>query len=140
MIIEGRNALSLRAAGPIDCIALGSPHFSDDECRKLLALAKNIPFIVPAYVCIGRHTLADLQVDGADKALKALGAELVIDTCVVVTPILPDKTSGVMMTNSAKFAHYAEGNTGYYPIFGTLSDCVKSAQEGRVIWECGLWG
>ena len=38
---------------------------------------------------------------------------VVADTCVVVTPILPSLTDGVLMTNSGKFAHYAPGNTGY---------------------------
>lgn len=140
MIIDGRNKLSLAFAGPIDCIALGSPHFSIDECRKLFALAKNRKFKVPVYVCIGRHTLAQLKEGRIDTELEDLGVEFVVDTCVVVTPILPEKTSGVMMTNSAKFAHYASGNTGYKPVFGTLEDCVDSAQKGYVVWNQEVWG
>jgi predicted aconitase len=37
------------------------------------------------------------------------------------------------MTNSAKFAHYATANTGYLPVFGSLAECVASAQQGRVV-------
>tara|TARA_R110002124_G_scaffold49437_10_gene144983 strand:+ start:2726 stop:3982 length:1257 start_codon:yes stop_codon:yes gene_type:complete len=139
MVLAARNSLSLVKPGPIDCVALGSPHFSNAECRRFLQLADGKPFRVPVYICLGRHTLAELQHDSADEALRALGVTLVVDTCVVVTPILP-ATPGVMMTNSAKFAHYASGNTGYAPVFGTLPDCVASARTGHVIWDAKVWG
>ena len=147
MVVEARNKLSQvqpgMSAQPIDCVALGSPHFSADECRNVLRLAKEETFKVPFYICIGRHTLASLQADGADDALQQLGVEFVIDTCVVVTPIfaeVPAGTTGVMMTNSAKFAHYAMGNTGYASVFGSLADCVASGQAGTVLWDRGIWG
>jgi len=138
MILEARDRLSLAKAGPIDSVALGSPHFSTAECQEVLRLAHGTAFKVPVYICMGRHTLTELEASGADKALAALGVEFVVDTCVVVTPILPAEP-GVMMTNSAKFAHYATGNTGHLPVFGALSDCVQSAQAGRVIWDQELW-
>ena len=83
--------------------------------------------------------MVKLEVDGADKELQKLGVTFVVDTCVVVTPILP-ADPGVMMTNSAKFAHYAEGNTGYLPVFGTLSDCIESALVGQVVRDPEVWG
>jgi len=138
MVIDARNQLSMPEPGAIDCVALGSPHFSIDECRELLTLAAGEKFKVPVYVCTGRHTMAELETDGADKLLRDMGVEFVVDTCVVVTPILPAQL-GVLMTNSAKFAHYANGNTGYSPVFGSLSDCIKSAQAGKVIWDQGVW-
>lgn len=138
-VVSARDSLSLSAPGPIDCVALGSPHFSNDECRALLNLASAEPFKVPVYICIGRHTLSELERDGTDQALRDLGVEIVVDTCVVVTPILP-AAPGVMMTNSAKFAHYALGNTGYAPVFGSLADCVASAQAGTVVWDRQVWG
>ncbi|MAK00656.1 MAG: hypothetical protein CMM13_08245 [Rhodospirillaceae bacterium] len=138
MVIDARNSLSTPEAHEIDCVALGSPHFSNNECRALLALADRKRFKVPVFICTGRHTMAKLEHDGADEDLKNLGVIFVVDTCVVVTPILPEQT-GIMMTNSAKFAHYAEGNTGYAPVFGSLIDCVKSAQSGQLIWDNSVW-
>jgi predicted aconitase len=117
---------------------LGSPHFSAEECRSVLRLAQGRAFKTPVYACIGRHTLAELESSGDDTALTDLGVEFVVDTCVVATPILPP-SPGVMMTNSAKFAHYATGNTGHLPVFGTLQDCVNSAQEGRVVRDPKVW-
>ncbi len=138
MVITARDDLSLAKAGPIDSVALGSPHFSEAECRTVLRLAGGTAFRVPVYICLGRHTLNRLQTDGADRELERLGVILVVDTCVVVTPILPAK-QGIMMTNSAKFAHYANGNTGHLPVFGTLSECVASAQAGKVSRDQGAW-
>lgn len=138
MIIDTRDSLSLAAAGKIDCIALGSPHFSAAECRHLLRLIAARKLTVPVYVCTSRQTMRDIAVDGTDVALAESGIEFVVDTCVVVTQILPPG-GGVMMTNSAKFAHYASGNTGYLPVFGALTDCVESAVSGRVVWDAGIW-
>ena len=39
-----------------------------------------------------------------------------VDTCIVVTPILP-AGGGVLLTNSGKFAHYAPSLIGYDVIF-----------------------
>ena len=139
MVADARDRLSLAGPGPIDCVALGSPHFSGEECREALALAEGKRFRVPVYICLGRHTLEGLQADGAYEALRSLGVEFVVDTCVVVTAILPPRP-GVMMTNSAKFAYYAMGNTGYLPVFGTLSDCIRSAQAGRTMRDAEIWG
>ena len=138
MVLETRHSLSISQSGAIDCVALGSPHFSFDECKKLLDLSRGRKFKVPVYVCLGRHTMQQLTEAGIGKELADIGVEFVIDTCVVVTPILPEG-GGVMMTNSAKFAHYALGNIGYEPVFGALSDCVRSATEGRAIWDEAIW-
>ena len=137
-VIDVRNSLSQAGKGAIDCVALGSPHFSAAECRQLLRLISTRKLVVPVYVCTSRHTLSELAIDGSDKALVDLGIEFVVDTCVVVTPILP-AGEGVMMTNSAKFAHYASGNTGYLPVYGALIDCVESAVSGHVVWDQGIW-
>lgn len=138
MMIAAKQDLSHADSGHIDAVALGSPHFSSDECRSLLEMAGGIPFKVPVYVCLGRHSMTDLEKDRTAQALEALGVVFVLDTCVVVTPILPDRP-GVLMTNSAKFAHYAKGNTGYDPVFGSLKNCVASARAGRVICSGGAW-
>ncbi len=139
MIAEARESLSRSSTDTVDCIALGSPHFSTDECRTLLRLLNGRRSKVPIYLCTGRHVMDALAPSGEDAALSDLGVEFVIDTCVVVTPILPP-SGEVMMTNSAKFAHYAKGNTGHDPIFGSLGECVESAIAGRLVRDATLWG
>ncbi len=139
MITQARDSLSRSLTDAIDCVALGSPHFSADECRELLRLLRGRKSRIPIYLCTGRHVMDSLAPSSEDTALASLGVEFVVDTCVVVTPILP-ADGEAMMTNSAKFAHYAKGNTGHDPVFGSLSECVESAVTGRLIRDAALWG
>jgi len=134
-----RDRLSTAATGPIDAVAVGSPHFSLDEFAALeTLLAGGERLCRPFYVCTGRGVVATLEAQGRLDALEAAGILVVADTCVVVTPILP-AGGGVLMTNSAKFAHYAPANTGYAVVYGSLSDCVASARAGRVTRDESAW-
>ena len=101
-----------------------------DALERLIA-GRNLR--IPIYACTGRHVIAALDNAGRRAALERLGVVVVADTCVVVTPILPEREGAVLMTNSGKFAHYAPGNTGYGVIYGSLSDCVASAVFGKPI-------
>ena len=133
-----RDRLSTAAGGHIDCVALGSPHFSLDEVAALEALLRPEPLRIPIYLCTGRHVADRLERDGRLAALRAAGVEPVIDTCVVIAPVLPP-SGGVLMTNSAKFAQYAPANTGYQVVYGSLADCVATAYAGRLIRDESLW-
>lgn len=131
-------SLSTVAADRIDAVALGSPHFSVRELDELEARLPSAPFAVPFYVCTGRAQFQALEAQGRLERFEAAGVEIVVDTCVVVTPILP-AAGGVLMTNSGKFAHYTPANTGYDVVYGSLEDCVHSAATGRVIRDEDLW-
>ncbi len=135
---DARDALSTTAAGRIDAVAVGSPHFSLEEFGRLDALLPAAPFPVPFYVCTGRSEYLQLEAAGRLRRFEDAGVEIVVDTCVVVTPILPPK-DGVLMTNSGKFAHYTPANTGYGVVYGSLEDCVRSASRARVVRDESLW-
>lgn len=124
--------------GTVDAVAVGSPHFSLPEFRRLAELARGRRFRVPFYACTGRGVLASLEEEGLRGGLEAAGVTLVVDTCVVVTPILP-QGGGVLMTSSGKFAHYGPANTGFETVFGSLEDCVRSAEAGRVVRDQAVW-
>lgn len=133
-----RDSLSTAPTGRIDAVAVGSPHFSLDEFAQLEALLPAAPFTVPFYVCTGRTEYSRIERGGSLQRFLDAGIEIVADTCVVVTPILP-AAGGVLMTNSGKFAHYTPPNTGYGVVYGSLEDCVQSATSGRVTRDESLW-
>jgi len=133
------------AAERIDAVAVGSPHFSLEEFTQLAAItadagmgANGPRLAVPFYVCTARATLAEAEEQGLIEGLRAAGVEIVADTCVVVTPILP-AAGGVLMTNSGKFAHYGPSTTGYEVVYGSLEDCVASAATGRLVRDSRVW-
>jgi predicted aconitase len=135
---QGRLSTADRA-DRIDAVAVGSPHLSLEEFDTLRRLLNNRQLKVPIYACTGRHVLRLLERDGHRQALESNGLVIVADTCVVVTPILPEKPGAVLMTNSGKFAHYAPSNTGYSVLYGSMADCVESAVAGKPVFGAAAW-
>ncbi|HRQ36438.1 MAG TPA: aconitase X catalytic domain-containing protein [Chloroflexota bacterium] len=137
---EALGQLGTAEDGAIHVVALGSPHFSLAEFAALMPLLAQYPIRpeVEFIVCTNRLVLAGLQQRGWLAQLQTMGVRLVVDTCVVVAPIVRHK-GGVLMTNSGKFAHYAPGNIGFEVVFGSLVECVRSAAQGFVWRDVDLW-
>ncbi|HIP71325.1 MAG TPA: DUF521 domain-containing protein [Anaerolineae bacterium] len=137
---SARSQLSTVPDGRIQVVALGSPHYSPAEFAQLLPLLAQYPIHpdVEFIVCTNRIILTELQKRGWLGELQQAGVRLVVDTCVVVAPIIRSK-GGVLMTNSGKFAHYSPGNIGLDVVYGSLEECVRSAALGRVWRDEGLW-
>ncbi len=135
---EARSLLSTATGDAVDAVAVGSPHFSAGEVADLLRLLAGRRVRVPIYLNTSRHVLGRLEREGRLAPLSEAGVVPIVDTCVVVTPILP-AGGGVLMTNSGKFAFYAPGNTGYGVLFGSLADCVESAVAGRLVRDEAGW-
>jgi predicted aconitase len=141
MLAQARAGLSttpVAAGAAIDAVAIGSPHLSAAELERLAALFAGRRARVPFYACTGRHAVEGAAGAATSEALRAAGVTIVLDTCVVVTPIMADGT-GLVMTNSGKFAHYMKPNTGRDVAFGTMSDCVESAVSGRIARDPEIW-
>ncbi|HWK46668.1 MAG TPA: aconitase X catalytic domain-containing protein [Stellaceae bacterium] len=141
MLVPARDRLSTSRAAEgaaIGAVAVGSPHFSIDEFTLLRHRLAGRRCVLPFYACTGRHVMDVLDRRGWTAELEAMGIILVADTCIVVTPILPEKF-GILLTNSGKFAHYTTGNTGYDVLYGSLSDCVETAIAGRLVRDQALW-
>jgi hypothetical protein len=123
----------------VDAVAIGSPHLSLAEIAALEHRLAGRRLSIPLYANTGRHVLRPLEAQGRRAALERAGIVFVVDSCVVVTPIMPERAGGVLMTNSGKFAHYAPGNTGYAVTYGSLAECVESAVAGRLAREPRAW-
>ncbi|MEP7198970.1 MAG: aconitase X catalytic domain-containing protein [Chloroflexota bacterium] len=124
----------------LDMVVLGSPHFSLAEFKQLAPLLigqqrhPSVQFLVTSSRAM--TALADKL--GALEPLRAFGGKVTVDTCVLTTPMLPSHVK-VLMTNSAKYAYYAPGLLNTRVVFGSLSDCVRSAVAGRVVRGESLW-
>ncbi len=142
-LCQARDHLSTApatAGNPINVVALGSPHFSINEFEAFLPLVEAHPPAteVELIICTHRLALAALEQRGWKATLDQLAVQVVVDTCVVVTPIVRAK-EGVLMTNSGKFAHYTPGNLGLGVVFGSLEECVRSAHQGSIWRDPELW-
>lgn len=138
LLLPALARLSTTDAERVDAVAVGSPHLSVGEFGHLVPLVRGRRLAVPFYACTGRDVLAQLEESGDAGVLAEAGVEIVVDTCVVVTPILP-AAAGVLMTCSGKFAHYGPSNTGYEVVYGSLAECVDSAVAGCVVRDEAAW-
>lgn len=136
-----RRALTTAATrGPVDVVAFGSPHCSLAECRALATLMarRRRSDAVEVFVTTSRAVRTLLDRSGDLAILEAFGATVTADTCIVVSPLVRPGAK-VLMTNSAKYAHYGPGLLGVGSVFGTTEDCVESAVAGTVIMDDGPW-
>jgi predicted aconitase len=138
-LLAARRELTTVGRGPLGAISLGTPHCSLAEVERIAELVGGEPAAIPAYVNLGRATLAEAERRGLDVRLADAGVTLVSDTCTYITPILHD-LAGPVMTNSAKWAWYAPGNLGFDVVFGSTRECVRSASLGRVWHDPEVWG
>lgn len=134
--------LSTVGEGPIGAVSLGTPHYSVSEFATLVGLLATLDsgerFRVPFYVSTGREVVTELELRGWCDVLDDAGVQLVTDTCTYITPIMAP-FAGPAMTDSPKWAYYAPGNLGLEVVFGTVSDCVRSALAGSVVRTGVSW-
>ena len=123
-----------RGRDQIDLVAIGSPHASIGEVRRIVDLlaGRNCAPQTQMLVTIGRDVLRSAQEEGLVDRLQACGVRLIPDLCwcSITEPVFPKGAKG-LMTNSGKYAHYAHALSGLYARLGGLADCVEAAVTGR---------
>ncbi|MGH3996257.1 MAG: aconitase X [Pseudonocardiaceae bacterium] len=136
-----RDKLTTATGVTLDAVSLGTPHFSLAEFAELADLLGNgasFHSAVDVWVSTSRAILVEAEAAGYARIITDAGSRIVVDTCTYVTPIL-DPGARIVMTNSGKWAHYAPGNIGVEVVFGSLTECVRSAQIGRVKRDDDAW-
>jgi predicted aconitase len=122
---------TLRPGDPVDVVVLGSPHFSREEFRRLARLTAGRRRAPGCRVMVTTgHVQRELaRRDGSLAVVEAFGAEVVVDTCILLAPLLPAGTA-TLVTNSGKYAHYAPGLLRVRVGWQSLSGCVATAEAG----------
>jgi cis-L-3-hydroxyproline dehydratase len=117
----------------VGLVSLGNPHFSLTELARTAELCRGRQKArdVRLVITCGRDVYASAREAGLIAKLEAFGAEFLNDTCwCMVDRKQLAGTSGTVMTNSAKFAHYGPGITDKSFHFGSLAACVDAACTG----------
>lgn len=127
-----RRAWAEFSTGPeaVDLIAIGSPHASAAECRRLAALLDG-PAAIPVIVTCGPAIRDAIAADGTLARLETLGVRVVPDLCwcSITEPVFPPATRSVL-TNSGKYAHYGPGLSGRPVRYAGLAACAAAARTG----------
>lgn len=139
-LARAHRDLSTAADGPLDAVALGTPHFSVAEFAELFKLlaGRKVRKGLPVLVSTSRVVRELVRARGWLTELEAAGITVPVDVCTYHTPRVRGLT-GRVMTNAAKWAYYAPGMLGVEVCFGSLKECVESAVRGEVWRDPELW-
>ena len=132
---------------PIELVALGNPHFSLSECARLAELStaalqagRRRREDVSMVITLGREVLRDARAAGYTRPIESFGATFITDTCwcMLQEPIVPPHAR-TLITNSAKYAHYAPALVRRRVRFSGLAGCIAAAATGRAPRELPQW-
>nr|WP_244404098.1 aconitase X [Fulvimarina pelagi] len=119
----------------IDLVAIGSPHASAEECRRLAAAlrGRHVADGVALIVTLGNAVREELGGDGTLPRLEQAGIHIYTDLCwcSIVRPLFPVEAKTVV-TNSGKYAHYGPALSGCTVRLASLAGCVEAAVTGRL--------
>ncbi len=139
-LAQAHRDLSTAADGPLDAVALGTPHFGLGEFEALVRLfdGRKVKAGLPMLVSTSRGVREMARAKGWIAALETSGVEVPVDVCTYHSPRVRG-LKGRVMTNAAKWAYYAPGMLGVEVAFGSLRECVESAIRGAVWRDPALW-
>lgn len=139
MLTQAKRDLSPARRGKLDMVALGTPHFSLTEFRRLAAEieGKRVNRDVTLYIPTARFVADAARAEGLLDLIERAGAEVLTDTCTYFSPAVR-ACRGRVMTSSAKWAFYAPGMLHIEVGFGSLEDCVASAAADEIAWSHGF--
>lgn len=122
-----------RGRREIDLVAIGSPHASVDEIKRIAELfgGRKCASSTQMLITVGRDVLLEAQAEGLVERLEQAGVRLIPDLCwcSITEPVFPPGVTG-LMTNSGKYAHYSHGLSGLHARLAGLADCVETAATG----------
>ncbi len=139
-LARAHRDLSTAQDGPLDAVALGTPHFGLEEFGELLRLldGRRVKHGLPFLVSTNRVVRELASSRGWIAALSAAGIEVPVDVCTYHSPRVRG-LKGRVMTNAAKWAYYAPGMLAVEVAFGSMKECVESAIRGEVWRDPDLW-
>jgi predicted aconitase len=134
------DAAAAAPGSAIGAVSLGTPHASIEELRAIADEldGDRVAAGVELLVSTSRDVLEAAEAEGTARQLREAGAELLVDTCSYLGPVLRP-TPLPVMTDSAKWAWYAPANIGARVAFGSRRECLRSAVSGRLWRDPELW-
>lgn len=136
------STLNTALDSSVSLVSLGNPHFSLEEFAKLASLCseRKKHHDVQMTITTSRATLEQAEKAGHIRTIQTFGAQVITDTCwcMLGEPVVPEAAKNIM-TNSAKYAHYAPGLVNRGVFFGNLAACVEAACTGQNLMLIPDW-
>jgi len=114
--------------GKVDMVLFGCPHTSIDELKRIALNLKNKNFLSEVWINTSQPIASLGERLGYNKIIEKSGAKIVTDTCPVLSETVRDYD--LMLTNSAKMAHYAPGLWNLTTTLLSLEEIIEAAVKG----------
>ena len=141
-LIACHQQLNTATDSSVSLVSLGNPHFSFEEFSALARLCSQRQKHTEVGVVVTTSRAIQEQATNAGymDALAAFGVEVITDTCwcMLEEPVIPVHARN-LMTNSAKYAHYAPGMLKRGVHFGSLAQCIEAACAGKIVALAPAW-
>jgi len=121
--VEWNDILDVFSDAPVDAVALGCPHCSEQELARIAALLEGKAVRIPLYVFAARGVMEKHKT--LVEAIEKSGAMVFADTCMVVSPAM--ERFGTIMVNSGKAFSYVPNMCGAAVRLGTTGECIQVA-------------
>lgn len=114
----------------VDCVAIGCPHCSLDELRRVAMIVegRRLREGVSLWIFTSEAVRRLGEEAGYVQAIEEAGGHVLTGGCIVHAP-LGELGVEVLATNSAKAAHYCSSIHGVEVVLAKLEDCVMMALE-----------
>ncbi|MBC7114225.1 MAG: aconitase X catalytic domain-containing protein [Archaeoglobi archaeon] len=106
-----------------DVIALGCPHLSEEEIKKIAVLLKGKRVEKDTWICTSREIRERCRKE--IEIIERSGAKVICDTCMVVSPLL--ERYSCALVESGKALNYVPTMCGIDAQMTTIENCIKHA-------------
>ena len=126
--------LSTSGPGPVDLVNVGCPHASFTEVERIVDLLGGRPVAesVQFWLKTNRAVRERLAQTPLLAALETAGVTLLTDACIMAGHYYRYWPLRRVVTNSAKYAHYAPTGMRVETLFRSTAECVEAAVSGSV--------
>jgi predicted aconitase len=111
--------------GEVDFVAIGCPHCSLDELRRIQRLLEGKRVSRETWIAVARGVKEEADKEGIVDRIRESGAKIAADTCFVVAPIRG--RFQCMATNSAKAVFYGRAKNRFQTVFAPLEELIEIA-------------
>lgn len=131
MILEAEASLSTANPGEPDLYVTGCPHSSVQEIVYLSELMKGRKVKKGKAMWIFTTAEANnmLTRSGVIQKLKESGVTMMVQTCLVISPLVGNGRYKTLITDSAKKASYLPSEHGIELVYASKKDCVEAISE-----------
>lgn len=131
LLKETEASMCTKNPGEVDLYVTGCPHSSIAEITKLSKLVSGRRVKTGKDMWIFTTAEADnmLRRSGVIQKMEQAGVRMMVQTCLVISPLVGDGKYKTLITDSGKNASYLPSEHGIELVYASMEDCVNAVTE-----------